>query len=51
MMQSLFSKDMMKKVFCQSDMRQAADAIKAMQAQILHLQLHDEVQPAVNQLQ
>lgn len=36
---------------CQSDMRQAADAIKAMQAQILHLQLHDEVQPAVNQLQ
>lgn len=36
---------------CQSDMKQAADAIKAMQAQILHLQLHDEVQPAVNQLQ
>lgn len=36
---------------CQSDMRQAADVIKAMQAQILHLQLHDEVQPAVNQLQ
>ena len=36
---------------CQSDMRQAADAIKAMQAQILHLQLHDEVQPAVNLLQ
>lgn len=36
---------------CQTDMRQAADAIKAMQAQILHLQLHDEVQPAVNQLQ
>lgn len=36
---------------CQSDMRQAADAIKAIQAQILHLQLHDEVQPAVNQLQ
>lgn len=36
---------------CQSDMRQASDAIKAMQAQILHLQLHDEVQPAVNQLQ
>jgi exonuclease SbcC len=35
----------------QSDMKQAADAIKAMQAQILHLQLHDEVQPAVNQLQ
>lgn len=36
---------------CQSDMKQAADAIKAMRAQILHLQLHDEVQPAVNQLQ
>lgn len=36
---------------CQSDMKQAADVIKAMQAQILHLQLHDEVQPAVNQLQ
>lgn len=36
---------------CQSDMRQASDAIKAIQAQILHLQLHDEVQPAVNQLQ
>lgn len=36
---------------CQSDMKQAADAIKAMQAQILHLQLHNEVQPAVNQLQ
>lgn len=36
---------------CQTDMEQAADAIKAMQAQILHLQLHDEVQPAVNQLQ
>lgn len=36
---------------CQSDMKQAADAIKAMQAQILRLQLHDEVQPAVNQLQ
>lgn len=36
---------------CQLDMKQAADAIKAMQAQILHLQLHDEVQPAVNQLQ
>ena len=35
----------------QSDMKQAADAIKAMQAQILRLQLHDEVQPAVNQLQ
>jgi DNA repair protein SbcC/Rad50 len=36
---------------CQSDIKQAADAIKAMQAQILHLQLHDEVQPAVNLLQ
>lgn len=35
----------------QTDMKQAADAIKAMQAQILRLQLHDEVQPAVNQLQ
>lgn len=36
---------------CQTDMGQAADAIKAMQAQILRLQLHDEVQPAVNLLQ
>ena len=36
---------------CQTDMKQAADAIKAMQAQILRLQLHDEVQPAVNLLQ
>lgn len=36
---------------CQIDMEQAADAIKAMQTQILRLQLHDEVQPAVNQLQ
>lgn len=36
---------------CQTDMKQATDAIKAMQAQILRLQLHDEVQPAVNQLQ
>ena len=36
---------------CQSDMRQAAEAIKAIQAQILRLQLHDEVQPAVNLLQ
>lgn len=35
----------------QTDMKQAADAIKAMQAQILRLQLHDEVQPAVNLLQ
>lgn len=36
---------------CQSDMEQAAEAIKEMRAQILRLQLHDEVQPAVNQLQ
>lgn len=36
---------------CQTDMEQAADTIKAMQAQILRLQLHDEVQPAVNLLQ
>ena len=36
---------------CQTDMKQASDAIKAMQAQILRLQLHDEVQPAVNLLQ
>ena len=36
---------------CQTDMKQAADAIKEMQAQIFRLQLHDEVQPAVNQLQ
>ena len=36
---------------CQTDMEQAAEAIKAMQAQILRLQLHDEVQPAVNLLQ
>lgn len=36
---------------CQTNMEQAADAIKTMQAQILRLQLHDEVQPAVNQLQ
>lgn len=35
----------------QTDMEQAADAIKAMQAQILRLKLHDEVQPAVNLLQ
>ena len=35
----------------QTDMEQAAEAIKAMQAQILRLQLHDEVQPAVNLLQ
>lgn len=36
---------------CQTDMEQAANAIKAMRAQILRLQLHDEVQPAVNLLQ
>lgn len=36
---------------CQTDMKQAADSIKAMQAEILRLQLHDEVQPAVNLLQ
>ena len=36
---------------CQTDMEQAADSIKAMQAQILRLQLHDEIQPAVNLLQ
>ena len=36
---------------CLTDMEQAADAIKEMQAQILRLQLHDEVQPAVNLLQ
>lgn len=35
----------------QTDMEQAAGAIKEMQAQILRLQLHDEVQPAVNLLQ
>ena len=38
-------------VICQTDMEQAADAIKEMQTQILRLQLHDEVQPAVNLLQ
>lgn len=36
---------------CQADMKQAANAVKEMQAQILRLQLHDEVQPAVNLLQ
>ena len=36
---------------CQTDMKQAANAIKEMQAQIIRLQLHDEVQPAVNLLQ
>ena len=35
----------------QADMEQAANATKDMQAQILRLQLHDEVQPAVNLLQ
>lgn len=35
----------------QTNMGQAAEAVKAMQAQILRLQLHDEVQPAVNLLQ
>lgn len=34
-----------------TDMKQAAEAIKAIQAQILRLKLHDEVQPAVNLLQ
>lgn len=36
---------------CQTDMEQATNAIKEMQAQIFRLQLHDEVQPAVNLLQ
>ena len=36
---------------CQTDMEQATNAIKEMQAQILRLQLHDEVQSAVNLLQ
>lgn len=35
----------------QADMEQAANAIKEIQAQIIRLQLHDEVQPAVNLLQ
>lgn len=35
----------------QADMEQAANAIKDIQAQIIRLQLHDEVQPAVNHLQ
>lgn len=35
----------------QADMEQAANATKDVQAQILRLQLHDEVQPAVNLLQ
>ena len=36
---------------CQENMEQAANAIKEMQAHILRLQLHDEVQPAVSLLQ
>ena len=35
----------------QTDMKQAANAIKDIRAQIIRLQLHDEVQPAVNLLQ
>lgn len=35
----------------QADMEQAANAIKDIQAQVIRLQLHDEVQPAVNLLQ
>ena len=35
----------------QADMEQATNAIKDIQAQIIRLQLHDEVQPAVNLLQ
>ena len=35
----------------QADMEQAANATKDIQAQIIRLQLHDEVQPAVNLLQ
>ena len=35
----------------QADMEQAANAIKDIQAEIIRLQLHDEVQPAVNLLQ
>ena len=38
-------------VIYQADMEQAANAIKDIQAQIIRLQLHDEVQPAVNLLQ
>ncbi len=36
---------------CQENMEQSANSIKEMQVQILRLQLHDEVQPAVNLLQ
>lgn len=35
----------------QADMEQAANAIKDIQVQIIRLQLHDEVQPAVNLFQ
>lgn len=44
-------KQIMQIAIYQTDMEQAANTIKAMRAQILRLQLHDEVQPAVNQLQ
>ena len=46
-----YDKQIKQITICQTDMKQAADAIKEMQAQILRLQLHDEVQPAVNLLQ
>lgn len=46
-----YDKQIKQITICQTDMEQAADAIKAMQVQILRLQLHDEVQPAVNLLQ
>ena len=46
-----YDKQIKQITICQTDMEQATDAIKAMQAQILRLQLHDEVQPAVNLLQ
>ena len=36
---------------CQADMERAVDAVKNMQEQIMRLQLHDEVQPAVSILQ
>ena len=36
---------------CQENMEQASNAVKEMRAQILRLQLHDEVQPAVSLLQ
>lgn len=44
-------KQIMQIAIYQTNMEQAANTIKAMRAQILRLQLHDEVQPAVNQLQ